>query len=305
MPLNAALNRRGYETIVAVGEAHWPRIATGLAWYDTPVYALPEAAKAVAGLQAVVTMKDWAGYGEIVDAAKDAGVTTFAKVEGAQDFGDADTPYARNAYRNADHILCQGKNDFDALDGSRFIVGSTRLERLFHAPVLPVTRDHVVINLNFTYGVLEELRAQWIDSAVAACEKLRIPYTVAIHPAERRARTVPHASTIPISRLLLRASTLVSRFSTVPFEAMARGIPFIYHNPHGEKVSTFAHGGDAFRKTAGVDELAAAIDEARGWRDDYRARSAQFFARQIDINSDVPSEDRAADVISGVLGEIS
>lgn len=302
MPLNTALNRRGYDTIVAVGDTHWPRIATGLGWYDTPVYALPQAATAVTGLKAVVTMKDWAGYGEVVAAAKAAGVPTFAKVEGAQDFNDADTPYARSAYRSADHILCQGKNDFDALDGNRFIVGSTRLERLFHAPLMPITDDHVVINLNFTYGVLEDQRAEWIDTAVAACEQLGVAYTVAIHPAERRSRRIPHVSTVPISRLLLRASTLVSRFSTVPFEAMARGIPFVYHNPHDERVSTFAHGGDAFRTTTTVDELAAAITEARGWRDDYRSRGSVFFSRQVDINPEVPAEERAADVIYGLLG---
>jgi hypothetical protein len=302
MPLNAALNRRGYETIVAVGEAHWPRIATGLSWYDTPVFALPEAAEAMVGLKAVITMKDWAGYGEVVTAAKGAGVTTFAKVEGAQDFNDADTPYARNAYRTADHILCQGRNDFDALDGNRFVVGSTRLERLVHAPVMPIIDEHVVINLNFTYGVLEEQRTHWIETAVAACEQLRIPYTVAIHPAERRSHRIPHVSTVPISRLLLRASALISRFSTVPFEAMARGVPFVYHNPHGEKVSTFAHGGDAFRTTATVDELIAALEEARGWRDDYRSRTAHFFSRQVDINPEVPAEERAADVIYGLLG---
>ncbi len=302
MPLHDALNRRGYETMVAVGDAHWPRIATGLSWYDTPVFRLPDPHLAVPGLRAVVTMKDWAGYGEVVAAAKEAGVTTFAKVEGAQDFSDADTPYDRAAYRLADHILCQGKNDFDALDGSRYIVGSSRLERLFHAPVLPKEGDHVVINLNFTYGVLEEERARWIEGAVAACEQLGLPYTVALHPAERRTRSVPHASTIPISRLLLRATTLVSRFSTVPFEAMARGIPFVYHNPHGEQVSTFAHGGDAFRKTNDAAELAAALEEARGWRDDYRDRCAVFFSRQIDVNPEVSAEDRAADLIYGMLG---
>jgi hypothetical protein len=302
MPLAAALNRRGYETRVAIGETHWARIATGLAWYDTPAFALPEANEAVAGLKAVITMKDWAGYGEVVAAAKEAGVPTFAKVEGAQDFNDADTPYARDVYRSADHIFCQGQNDFDALDGSRYIVGSSRLERLFQAPLMPITDDHVVINLNFTYGVLEEERAHWIESAVAACELVRLPYSVALHPAERRSRRVPHATTIPISRLLLRATTLVSRFSTVPFEAMARGVPFVYHNPHGETVSTFAHGGDAFRKTTTTNELAAALDEARAWRGDYRDRSGVFFSRQVDINPDVPAEERAADMFLGLLG---
>jgi len=246
-------------------------------------------------------MKDWAGYGEVVAAARAAGIPTFAKVEGAQDFADTDTPYARDAYRSADHILCQGQIDFDALVGSRHIVGSSRLERIRQAPVLPIESDFVVINLNFTYGVLEEERALWIDSAVEACVSLRVPYAVALHPAERRTTRVPRATAVPISRLLVRASALVSRFSTVPFEAMARGVPFVYHNPHGEKVATFADGGSAFRTTTSAGELAAAIEESRSWWTDYRSRSASVFDAQIDIDSGMSSSDRGADLIARLL----
>lgn len=301
MPLADALNRKGLETIVAVGEAHWPRIAAGLAWDNTPVYALPEPPDAVEGMAAVVTMKDWAGYGEVVAAAKTAGIPTFAKVEGAQDFADVDTPYARTAYRSADHILCQGRNDYDALDGSRHIVGSSRLERLFYAPSLPIDADNVIINLNFTYGVLEEERGRWIDSAVAACERLRVPYSVALHPAERRRPGIPRASTVPISALLLRASVLVSRFSTVPFEAMARGIPFVYHNPHGEGVATFANAADAFRTTTDVASLASAIDETREWRSNYREICTDFFAAQVDIDPQRSSAERGAAIVAGLV----
>ncbi|MEA2001609.1 MAG: hypothetical protein U9N84_06955, partial [Actinomycetota bacterium] len=290
------------ETRVAVGEAHWARIATGLAWYESPVFALPESDRAVEDVAAVVTMKDWAGYGEVVIAAKNAGIPTFAKVEGAQDFSDADTPYARAAYRSADYIFCQGQNDFDSLGGSRHIVGSSRLERLRQAPLLPIQSDFVIINLNFTYGVLEQERAHWIESAVEACEALRVPYAVALHPAERRTTTVARATAVPISRLLLRASVLVSRFSTVPFEAMARGIPFVYHNPHGELAATFANEEDAFRTTTGTDELAGAIEESRGWWADYRQRSGRFFTAQVDIDPEVSSADRAADRIVQLLG---
>jgi hypothetical protein len=302
MPLADALNQRGLQTRVAIGKAHWPRIATGLGWYDTPVYALPEPSRAVDGIAAVVTMKDWAGYGEVVIAAKEEGIPTFAKVEGAQDFDDIDTPYARAAYRSADHILCQGQNDFEALDGSRHIVGSSRIERLLHSPVLPIDSDHVVINLNFTYGVLEEARQHWIESAVAACEMLGVPYTVALHPAERRRPGIPRTSAVPISRLLFRASVLVSRFSTVPFEAMARGIPFVYHNPHGENVSTFAKEAGAFRTTVDTGTLVAALKESRDWRVDYRDRSASFFGRQIDVDPQLSSAERGAATVVRLLG---
>ncbi len=33
-------------------------------------------------------------------------------------------------------------------------------------------------------------------------------------------------------RCVQGSSALISPFSTVPFEAMARGVPFVYHNPY-------------------------------------------------------------------------
>ena len=45
------------------------------------------------------------------------GIPTLGKVEGAQDFWDADTPEERRPYRNLDHVLCQGEFDANALQG--------------------------------------------------------------------------------------------------------------------------------------------------------------------------------------------
>jgi len=300
MALADALHARGIPSRISVGDAHWPRIATGLAWYERPVFKLPDPAR-IDEVAAVVTMKDWAGYGVLVEAANACGIPTFAKVEGAQDFEDIDTPYRREAYRTARHILCQGANDYAALEGDRHIVGSTRLERLWLAPAEPIVDDTAVINVNFTYGVMTEERKAWLDTAIAGCEAAGAPYVLAMHPAEKRQRFHPRATTVPIARLLLRAGVLISRFSTVPFEAMARGVPFIYHNPHGECVPLFADSKGAFTTSVAVDSLAMAIEEARGWRDDYRSRAAEFFTAQVDIDPARDSATRGALVIERFL----
>jgi len=302
MLLHAALTRRGYETVVAVGDRQWPAVAADLSRYDIPVLNLVGVAEAVSRLTAIVSMAPADRDDAVVSMAAAAGVTVFAKVEGARDYGGGDIPDTLNSFRVVDHVLCQGRNDFDGLDGSRFIVGSSRLERMARGPLHPVAADHVVINADFAHGDVDEQLAPWIESAVAACDMLRVPYTVAFNPGAKQIDSISHASTLTASRLLPTASTLISRFSTVPFEAMARGVPFVYHNPHQEKMSTFAHGGEAFRTTTTVDELAAALEEARSWRDDYRSRCMPFFSRQVDVNPEVPSEERAADVIYGLLG---
>ncbi len=301
IPLAAELEKRGIPSRIAVGEAHWARVRQGLVDYPGPVYALPSPETTVSDISGLVTMKDWAGYRPYVEAAKDRNIPTFAKVEGAQDFDEVDTDNDFHPYRTADHILCQGTNDFEALQGDRHIVGSTRLERLRMAPFQPPGRKLAIINLNFTYGVLTEDRDLFFETAIEGCAAAGMPYVVAVHPAATTQRTDPPFTTIPISRLLENASLLISRFSTVPFESMARGVPFVYHNPHGEQVPTFAHPDGAFRITTSVDALAAAIEEARGWTGDYRERSGVFFSAEVDIDDEQLSEQRTADVIEPLI----
>lgn len=298
-----ALEDQDRPTVIAVGYPHWDRVAEGLFWYgDVAVHAVPDPEEAARSTSAIVTMKDWAGYAPIVTEAQAAGVPTFAKVEGAQDFDDVDTGQQRYPYRTADHILCQGQNDFDALHGkSRFIVGSTRLERLWWAPPSRPFKPLAVINLNFTYGVLTAARNTFLETAVEGCERAGVPYVIAVHPAEKARKPHPRSTTVPISRLLARASALISRFSTVPYEAMARGVPFIYHNPHDEQVPAFTNALGAYvttRSGADLKDALASVDEVG---ETYRRRAEPFFFRQVSSTADRTSEHRAADVICSIV----
>jgi hypothetical protein len=301
IPLQVELEHRGIATRIAVGEAHWPRVRQGLVGYSGAVHLLPSPELATSDVSALLTMKDWAGYRPYVEAAQAHDIPTFAKVEGAQDFDEVDTGRGFRPYRTADHILCQGTNDHSALPGSRSVVGSTRLERLWRSPVRTPRRVMAVINLNFSYGVLTEASDVFLETAVSACVATGTPYVVAIHPAVRSRRSDPAFTTIPISRLLEHASLLISRFSTVPFEAMARGVPFVYHNPHSEKVPTFHEPSGAFDVSHDAESLADAIEESAKWVSDYRDRARGFFLRQVDVDPGRPSELRSADVIAASL----
>jgi hypothetical protein len=262
---------------------------------------LPFAPDLIGRSAAVVVLNDWAGLAEVVRVAGDAGVPTFAKVEGVQDFDDVDTERERRPYRNAAVILGQGQNDAEALPDKRVeIVGSTRLERIWHSPGVP-GGDDALVNLNFTYSVLSNARERWLTSVVEAVRRAAIPAIVSCHPAERVHDLDLPLTPKPFRYAITQAGVLISRLSTVPFEAMGRGVPFIYHNPHGELVPTFTEPLDAFPITTSVDELVEALHEMRAWRSDYRSRAEKFFLRQVDVHPDIASEQRTADLICRVI----
>jgi hypothetical protein len=241
-------------------------------------------------------MNDWGDYDRFVLAANSLGVPTFGKVEGAQDFEDVDVHWKRNAYRQVEHVLCQGDNDYRSTVGVRSVVGSSRLERIWAQPPTPYGERVALINLNFTYGVLDGFAEMWLESVIHGCKRAGVDYVISSHPAQRRLDIVAQFSSKPLRFLLTRPSILVSRFSTVPFEAMARGVPFIYHNPHNEKVPTFQEPDGAFAISRDSGELAEALAEARLIRD-YRSVCREFFLLQVDIDEALASEERTAAIL--------
>lgn len=302
--LGRELRRRGHQAVLGSGESHFERLADGLAWYPELEVLRVDDATSLDGFAAVVAMKDWASYGEVVRRAKAAGIPTLAKVEGAQDFEDVETPgERRRPYRHADLILCQGDNDWKALDGMRRdIVGSTRLERLRMAPSTHGQTPLVIVNYNFSYGVLADQARGWLQTVTEALRMTGLGHVISTHPSVRLSTRAHPSTSIPISRLLPQATLLVSRFSTVPFEAMARGIPFVYHNPHGERIPAFREPAGAFPVTETAEELAQVLADGPPPGESARRATDGFFGRQVSMD-DRRSEERAADVIEDVMSQ--
>ena len=303
-PLAEELARYGIESVMVVDDRRWKTTEAGLRRYDFPVIAATEPGDWLVESLGILSLNDWGEYPrEYILAAKELGVPTFAKVEDVQDFQDDDVHWDRKAYQTAEIILAQGQNDVRALPGLRTsVVGSSRLERIWKSPPRPYRSDLVVLNLNFTYGVLSDARDLWLSTCVDACRKAGLPFVVSLHPAERDHWNgqLPIADR-PMRHLLTKAGVLVSRFSTVPFEAMARGVPFVYHNPHGEGVPTFEEPEGAFEVTSDTASLSSALRDSLSWATNYRERCESFFRRQVDI-SDEPSEVRAARVLTNEVG---
>lgn len=259
-----------------------------------------ERVEAIGPVRALVTMSDWGITRPLIETARARGATTFAKVEGAQDFADTNTGRTRGAYRTAEVILCQGTNDYEALtDTTRHIVGNSRIETLLAAP--PV--DHlgpIVINSNFSYGVLTEHRKQWVLDAIAACRAANRDFVISQHPADRSLVGVRHRSRESVETLLDTAAGLITRFSSLGFSALARGVPLHYFNPHGENTGAFAEPMGAFAIANSVDELITRLNTPSGSPAAVRSTARAFLANQVDVG-DTESASRAAEIIDSVL----
>jgi glycosyltransferase involved in cell wall biosynthesis len=253
-------------------------------------------------IRAVVTMNDWGPAKDLIVNTQSRSVATFAKVEGVQDFDDVDTGRERRPYRTADIILGQGPNDVAALAGKRVeIVGSTRLERIWLHGRQSKRADVAAVNLNFTYNVLTEHAQTWLAGAIDGSAGAGFKAEISVHPAQRLDivdagllnRRISHD---PLRHMLTYAGALITRFSTVAYEAAARGVPVIYLNAHDEKVWRALESTDAVFVARSAKDVTDLLERARTEVTDYKSLASDFFAAQVDIQSE-PSEVRAANVI--------
>jgi glycosyl transferase family 2 len=300
------LRERGFSPLAMLNKRRWATTGSALARVDVPaVDALPPG-DWLLGFAALLTFNDWGEYfGDYVAYVKGKAPVSFAKVEGVQDWLDLDTGRTRNAYLASDVVLCQGDNDVGALEGRRDrleVVGGDRLEAIWNDPVPADTRPRVVGNVNFTYGVQSEHRDLWVATLRDACRRADVGLDLSLHPSET-ASFPGLASPDPIRHLLVSNSILVSRFSTVLFEGMARGCSVIYYNPHGEQVPTFHHPDGAFDVAEDPLTLARHIEAAKvRKRAEAKERAAAFFARQVSMVPGVSVAKRTIEAIARNVG---
>ena len=301
------LRRRGFAPIAMLDDRRWATTGAALSRVDVAaVQALP-AADWLLEFDALLAFNDWGEYyGEYVKFVKGSRTVSLGKVEGVQDWDDLDVGRVRNAYLSTDVVLCQGDNDVRALEGKRArleVVGSARLEEIWNDPLPADSSPRVVGNVNFTYGVQNEHRAMWVETLRDACRRANVPLDLSLHPSES-AKYAGLAATEPLRHLVVQDSILVSRFSTVLFEGMARGCSVIYYNPHGERVPTFQNPNGAFDMAQDPDTLADLIkSSALRKRAEARERAAEFFLSQVSIVPGASVAARTADVIERTLSK--
>ncbi|NQT03917.1 MAG: DUF115 domain-containing protein [Planctomycetes bacterium] len=177
---------------------------------------------------------------QVVEEAKQLGIPTVCIQEGCLDFMDQRT----NRLMRSDYVFLQGPimRKYIRRQNGLIVTGNPKYDILYEEP-LP-EKVKVMINVNFTYKIFEEARDQWAADAVRACNRLGIDFFVSQHPRDNGVfppeYRVIKSDAFKLRKQLEQSSILISRFSTVIYEALAMGRETVYYNPHGEPFRIFA-----------------------------------------------------------------
>jgi len=183
---------------------------------------------------------DWGGpEQQVIQEAKTFGYPTVCIQEGCLDFQDS----LVGRMMRADYAFLQGPvmRKYLRRENNAFVTGNPKYDSLHESP-LP-DKVTVMINCNFAYGIYESCRDQWIQDVVESCRELGLDFFISQHPRDNKIfpdeYQVIKSGAFKMYQQLLNTSILVSRFSTVIYEAVMMGREVVYYNPHNEHFRIF------------------------------------------------------------------
>ena len=260
------------------------------------------------GFRVVVVMHDWDPLitRPLVLDARAAGAATVGLIEGIGDFDDVDTGVRRDAYRSVEWVLGAGRHDqhyFGDL-GDRFrVVGFPRIAGALTEPYRPPARRQAVINVNFSYNVLEKQRDAWLASAIEGCRLAGMEWVISQHPQDRCDLSAYEVDKRSFEDVMGENAVLISRFSSCIIEALAMGRGVVYHNPGTERVEKFRDPLGAYSVSEDAAGLAAALKvelERLGEGGDRRRR---FLEEHCDFSDDFRPHEKAAQALWEIHGQ--
>lgn len=212
----------------------------------------------------LVTMNDWDVNNSkiLVEKAKKEKKCIIGIIEGINDFMDLDTGFQRNAYQSVDYLLLTGEHDkkfFHNKSDKTCVIGIPRLASLIKEPPSFPTEIKILININFSYGILEEKRLFWLQSVIDACNILNIKFWITQHPADKADLSHLPVLKCNVYEAIRKSSLIISRFSSIIIESLTMGKPVIYHNPHKEKAIKFQEPLGAYSISDDTNSLVKAI----------------------------------------------
>lgn len=121
-----------------------------------------------------------------------------------------------------------------------FLTGNPRFDGYRPAP--PPSKPLVLINCNFILGIGGERGPGWMGQVLNVVRELGFEFRVTKHPRDDTdlsgIENVLPSGAYKIAEQLAACSVLVSRDSSVPYEAILSGRPVIYFDPYHEKERT-------------------------------------------------------------------
>jgi len=228
-----------------------------------------------------------------IKVLKQNGVQILGVVEGARFL-------LSNQYKRVDKLLCWGPSGHDIGAKSIQIVGSPVIERAFRTRHADRTGCRVLINYKFS-GTVKDKEFAWGHAAIAAAQEIDPDFTFSTHPSNKNVPQQVRISPEPFSRLLADATVVITRSSTVIYEALASGACVIYAPLADEPRAEFADPAGAFEIAANATELRekARLHQANPRLDSVAAQA--FLDRHVSIDPGKSAIVRIADALTNFL----
>jgi hypothetical protein len=251
------------------------------------------------GIDSLVCANDWgAEIKLLIWWARKKGITTIAIQESVVDLSEHS-----DRYLFADVVLAQGEVSKNLLRRDNVIVtGNPRYENIgVNDPV----GEHALINCNFTYGVFEDSRDQWINDVTSTLKTASVKFKISKHPRDFSNLTGLEEHVIPsgagvVHEQVKDSAFLITRFSSLIHESILMGRPVIYYNPHGEDMGyDFTADENVLYLTTDSDSLLRAIEKIKHTK---LAHFDSYIRNHLaNHNSDnKPSQRIASEILKGV-----
>jgi hypothetical protein len=195
-------------------------------------------------------------------------------------------------YRNVDHLLAWGPSGArESRCASVHIVGSPIVESAVRTSPDFDEPPFILINYKFVHR-WNLGRERWLGGVLSACDALGVRVVISRHPADNFPAEAGTFSDRSVTDLLRGASAVVTRPSTVIFEAMAARKPVVVFPTHGEPLGEFAKPIRAFQIVHSEAELGPAIERALRGKKECWSRCREFFDDHVSIEIGKPAADR-------------
>ena len=254
----------------------------------------------------LVVFNDWdpSTTRPLVRDARASGAATVGFVEGINDFEDMDVGFRRDAYRTVEWVLGAGEDDrrYFREIGERFrVVGFPRLVTWLAQPVPALARRRAVINVNFSYGVLEDKRDAWLASAIEGCRLADLDWIVSQHPQDWAELAGYPVDLRDFEAVMRENAILISRFSSCIIEALAMGRAVVYHNPSTEKIRKFREPLGAYSVSSDAPSLANALKRELDQLDSVPDRRESFLEKHCDVSRNWDPHEKASRALKEIL----
>jgi|GEM_PF-6250463 len=142
--------------------------------------------------------------------------------------------------QQADFVFLQGIITAKELNREiMFITGNPRYENLIVQKNVTSQYD-VMINCNFTYGIHEDVREDWLNNIIEVLKELELSYFISQHPRDTgnlsNYKNVFKSNVDVVESQIRNAKILITRFSSLAHESLLMDKYVVYFNPHKEKI---------------------------------------------------------------------